>query len=440
MAQESNSADKAATADAVLRQQTQEGATSFAIHPDRLDYTFAGRQGTRVERHIAWNVVPPLAQLRRNARPDGRLNRATRWIVLTVFAYLIWFSMRVSPLVVLTAYALLFWGLTVLFSRRFRITNSVLPTTQGNIVILGDAAHDAILSRVLEGRRSFLRRFAVIDRERSLRWNLQRLRWLFEQDAITRDEFMRAQQAMLPAVREPLLHPAPDVGADLRIDQHFFNTLFAFDFKADHFVFRRRTARGAERTVTVKYLDLKEPTTAVRVGTPSQLLRSVVFGLVLIGFGYVLEMLKRMPNTVLAGPDGLQQVLMAVGPGIAATALAIVAARRMLHMAYTKLPSDIRILRDRRHDAILAELKRRRIAALEVMAEPDPLLSPEEQANLLAALRQRGIVDERQIPDILARAAALQAHLGLAEPAPRQDAVLPGEIQPPQPSPPPTIH
>jgi hypothetical protein len=109
-------------------------------------------------------------------------------------------------------------------------------------------------------------------------------------------------------------------------------------------------------------------------------------------------------------------------------------------MIWTKLPHSIFILRDRQHDTIFEELKRRRTAALKSLAEPDPLLSAGQQANILAALRQQGIVEEQQIPDILARAAALQAHFGLAEPQPRQSMAPPGETQAPQPPPPPTIH
>ena len=441
MAQESDTDAPAASPEVTLRQKTQEGETSFAFYPDRLDYTFAGRQGTRVERKIPWNVVPPPYRLWRNARPDVRLHRAARWAMIAlILAFGIWFPLRASPLLVLTTYALLFAGVTVLFSRRFRIENSVLPTSQGNIVILGGAAHDAIVSRVLEGRRSFFRRFAVIDRERPLRWNLQRLRWMSEQDVIGKDEYARAQQALLPALREPLRRPMPDVGSDLKIEQHFFNTLFAFDFKADHLAHRRRTGLGVERAGTVYYVDLPEPTTAVQVGTPSQLLPTAIFVLVLIGFGYILTMFGRFPDYAFAGPEGLQRGLVVLAPGLAATGLAIAIARRVMRMVYTKLPSGIRILRDRQHDAILSELKRRRLAALKTMAEPDPLLSPAEQANLLNALRERGIVAAQQIPDILARAAALQRHLGLADPEPRDDAAMLGEQPGPPAAPRPTIH
>jgi hypothetical protein len=443
MAQESESGASRAAAPAietVLRQKTREGETSFTFHPDRLDYTFIGRRGTRVERHIAWNVVPPRSQLRRNARPDLPLHRGSRWaIILLIFASVTRLSTHVSPLVLFTGYAVLLWGLTLLFSRRFRITSSVLPTGQGNIVILGDAAHDAILSRILEGRRAYLRRFAVIDRNQLLRWNLQRLRWMFEQDVIARDDFVRAQQTLLPGVREPLLRPAPDVGPDLKIEQRFCNALFAFDFKTDHLAHRRRTGLGVERAITVKYLDLREPTTAVQVGTPSQLLRSTIFGLVLIGFGYVLEMLERLPSDALAGPDGLQRGLLLLGPGIGAIALAMVAASRAMRMVYTKLPRDIMILRNRQHDAVVAEISRRRRAALKALAEPNPLLGPQEQANLLAALRREGILGDQDIPDILARAAALQKYLGLADPEPQQDRPLQSETPTP-PAPRPTIH
>jgi hypothetical protein len=66
--------------------------------------------------------------------------------------------------------------------------------------------------------------------------------------------------------------------------------------------------------------------------------------------------------------------------------------------------APIFILRDRQHDAIFAELKRRRLAALKAMAEPDPLLSASEQANVLGALRERGIIDAQEVPILIARA------------------------------------
>jgi hypothetical protein len=441
MAQESNAETPAAAAVTTLRQKSREGETSFTFHADRLDFVFAGRQGTRIERRIPWTAVPPLSGLRRNARPDARFHRVIRIsVIVLIFLFAARYAAHAGALLLAAGYTVVLCGLTLLLSRRFRIVHSILPTRDGNIVVLGDAAHDAVLTRLMDARRAYFRRFAAIDRARSVRWNLQRLRWMLEQDVIGKEEFVRAQQALLPGVRQPLLRQAAETGPDLRIDQHFFNALFSFDFRADHLAYRRRSGLGIEHALTVKYLDLQEPTTEVQVGTPSQLVPSVTFWFVIIGFGYMLEMFGRFPGWTFAGPEGLQRGLFVFAPGLAGVALAILAARRIMRMVTTKLPLDIMILRDRQHDAIFAELQRRRHAALKAMAEPDPLLPAAEQANVLAVLRERGIIDTQEVPVLIARAAALQQHLGLTDPAPGDDAAMPDEAPAPHPAPRPTIH
>src|SRR4051812_27139408 len=71
-----------------LRQRTREGTTRFDFHPDRLDYSFSSRQGTQIERRIPWNVVPSLSRLRRNARPDRRVNVAIRVAAIVLIVLL----------------------------------------------------------------------------------------------------------------------------------------------------------------------------------------------------------------------------------------------------------------------------------------------------------------------------------------------------------------
>src|SRR5882724_4287348 len=150
-----DTSNAATVPEAVLRQKTPLAETTFAFYPERLDYSYANSQGTRVERRIGWNFVPPSARLRRNEEPDRRVKRLLRLgIIFSILIYAALFRIHLGPLLILTGYAIAFCLLTVLLSRHLRTRNAVLPTTQGNIVILGDAEHDAILERVLEGRRA----------------------------------------------------------------------------------------------------------------------------------------------------------------------------------------------------------------------------------------------------------------------------------------------
>jgi hypothetical protein len=441
MTQGSEAAAAATAAQVTLRQRTREGETRFDLYTDRLDYAFSSRLGTRVERRIPWNVVPQISRLRRTARPDRRVNTVVRLsVIVLIFFFAAHLNVAVSPLLLVLAIAAVTWGVTMLLLRRFRIHHSILRTSQGNIVVLGDAAHDAILAQLATGRRAYFRPFAAIDDGKSTRWNLQRLRWLLESDAIGLQEFVRAQHALLPNVPQPLIRPLPDAGPDLHVEQHFCNALFAFDFHADRLAYRYRTGAGVENAFTVNYLDLQEPTTDVQVGAPSPLLPYATLWLLVIGFGYVLEMFGHFPGGYFAGTNGLERGLVVFAPGIAAVALAIFVARRLMRQVCTKLPQDIFILRNRQHDAILAELKRRRSAAFKVLAEPDPLLSPAAQANVYGALKEQGILDASEIPALLARGAALQEHLGLAETGPEDAADAPGDAPTPPPAPRPTIH
>jgi hypothetical protein len=424
-----------------LRQRTREGTTRFDFHPDRLDYSFSSRQGTQIERRIPWNVVPSLSRLRRNARPDRRVNVAIRVAaIVLIFLLASHLKITVSPLLLISGIAVLIFGVTLVMLRHFRLQNSILPTTAGNIVILGDSAHDTVLARLRDARRAFFRRFATIDSARSTGWNLQRLRWMLEQDVITLDEYTRAQQSLLPAVTQPLLRAKPKGEENLRIEQHFCNALFGFDFRAGELAYRRRTGNGVETAMTVDYLDLPEPTTAVQVGSPSELLSYLTLWLMLIGIGYGLEMLTDFPRGYFDGPDGLGRGLLVFGPGVIAVGLAIVAARRFMRVVCTKLPQDIFILRNRQHDDIFAELKRRRITALQAKVEPDPLLSPAAQANLYALLQQQSILEASEIPPLLARHAALQEHLGLVGIESESTREPPDEMPAPQTAPRPTIH
>jgi hypothetical protein len=297
--------------DVTLKQKTREGEAVFAFRPDRLDYDFADRKGTKVHRQIPWNVVPPRFRLKGRARMNGMLIRLSRGAaMLLIFVFCAQFRLfGLAP--ILAPAALVFFGLTVLFSREFRLEHAVLGTSAGNIVILGDHQRDEILEKIMQARRHFLGRFAAMDRQRTLRWNLQRLRWLTEQDVMTAEDFAKAQRTLLPGLVDTLLHRPPSM-PDRRIEQRFCNALFAFDFKPDHL-------------------------------------------------------------------------------------------------------------------------------ALEAMIEPDPLLSPEEQAGRYATLGNLGVLDAMRVPQLLARASALQAHLGLADPKPATAAAMTGEERPRE-SPQVTLH
>jgi hypothetical protein len=419
---------------ATLTQKTAEGETSFTFHAERLDYTYADGKGTKVRREISWDVVPPHFQLKARARMNFQLARGVRIgvllaILLAGMQLHLFTSYGLLPATVVGAAAV--FGVMLWLSRRHRIEHSTLGTSAGNILILRDDRHDEIVDRILRGRRAFLGRHAQIDRQRPLRWNLQRLRWLTEHDVVTPEDFVQTQRMLLPGIAEPLLRKPPAT-PDRRIEQHFRNALFVFDFKPDHLVYRHRTALGNEQRENYRYRDLAEPVADVQTGSRSQWQPLITLWSGIVAFGYMVDMSGR----VSAGPD----LLTAFGPAIAAFALIAFGSPRLLRVVCTKLPSGILILKDKRHDAIFAELKLRRRTMLEAMIEPDPLLSSEEQAKRYGALCNLGILDATQVPQLVARAKALQAHLGLADPAPAIHGAISGEEPPHKTSPQVTLH
>jgi hypothetical protein len=423
-----------------FRQKSDEGETTFTFHPDRLDYAFAGRQGTKVRRQIPWSSVPSRFHLKDRAHPNNRLGRWIRVATLLLLFVVGSKIGRIDVAVLLCAYAAALCALTIWLSRHLRLGHSLLGTKSGNILIFRGLEHDVILDRIMQGRATFFRRLATIDPERTLRWNLQRLRWLVEQEVVAPEEFATAQQAMLPALAESLLK-RPAETPDRRIEQHFFNSLFAFDFNPGHLAYRRRTALGSEYAVNLDYSDLAEPNLDVQTESPSRLVPHVILWSGIVTLGYLAAMYGSFLNSFLAGPDGMQRAPFVFAPGIAAFAISVVLARRLLRVTCTKLPSGVMILKDKHHDEVIAELRRRRRAALAALAEPDPLLSRAEQANLLASLRNLGILDAARIPNLLARAAVLQDHLGLADPEPRSGDADSGEPAPRHDRPPQaTIH
>jgi len=427
----------------IMQQKSRGAATRFTIGPDHLDYRFEDRSGTKAERHISWNAVPSRFHLRYAAKPDARRARSIRLgsILVLILGAGSFGRAFIDPLAFCIAYVALLFGLSILLTRHFRPWFSTLRTPEGNIVILGDAQHDAIVDALMRAREAYFRRFAVIDPARSPRWNLRRLRWMLEQEVITEEEFRNAQREILPLVPQPLVKPQPSPSPALAIEQRRFNTLFAFDFQPDHLAFRQRTAVGVEHSFKLRYLNLPEPKAEVEVGSQSQLMPHVIMWSLILAFGFWMEMFRRFPRTSFAGPDCLQHALIVLGPGVVGILAATLAARHLLRIVTTKLPAELMILKDRQHDTILEELRRRRREALQALAEPDPLLTPAEQANLYAGLANLGIMAQSEIPDRMARATALQRHLGLAEPAREPEHPAPGEEQPRQDRPPShTIH
>jgi hypothetical protein len=53
-------------------------------------------------------------------------------------------------------------------------------------------------------------------------------------------------------------------------------------------------------------------------------------------------------------------------------------------------------LRNRQYDTLVAEIEKRRVAALRALADSDPLLQPEEQVQLLDELLETDVLTEEE--------------------------------------------
>jgi hypothetical protein len=66
----------------------------------------------------------------------------------------------------------------------------------------------------------------------------------------------------------------------------------------------------------------------------------------------------------------------------------------LTRLRYAEPYPGIRLLRDKQYDALLGAIETRRIAAQRAMAEPDPLLTFDEQMQVLSDLHDAGILSD----------------------------------------------
>ena len=307
--------------------------------------------------------------------------------------------------------------------------------------------HDEIVYAITATRAAYYRRFTPVDPTHTKRKQLRNLRKLVELDVLSEDEFDLARARIMPYGPRRLLKAAPS-GESKTFTQRTLFTRRTFTFREDHFEFMRSNFR-CKVTQNIRYDDLKD-LRSLNLGFERDPVTGVVAAwamLAVVACGLYVEthpiaqvqwLDARLPQIKLTGLiqlTGLGHALAVYGPLFGLGVLIIWGHRRFAMHRHTGVARLFSILKDKKHDAILDELKARRVSTMRALAEVDPLLTVEEQKSVLNRLWSHGLLSERAAQDRLSLAMQLQTQLGLDEPStPAQPKAAPAPAPAPEPA------
>jgi hypothetical protein len=285
-------------------------------------------------------------------------------------------------------------GLSLLMRRKwFRKIYTSVPTRNGKLLVLRNAAHDNILHELETRRRKALRKFAMIDALNAPYAELKRLKWLKEEGAITPAEFDKYRRALGPLGFTPLPAEAPD-GPPLTLAQDVFRFHSAFSFHDDYMAYSMND--GALTEFKVHYKELPHPA-EYRSFTK----RDGLAGFVLcMGALLAMALMNYVANDrYFATPDGSKQALIGTLIYVPAFAALVFGARRFSRKEFTIVPHSkgaIRVLQDPQHDRILGEIQNRRHAALRAQAVIEAGSSPQVELRKFMWLKEQGAITDAE--------------------------------------------
>ena len=298
-------------------------------------------------------------------------------------------------------------GLAVLLlTRRMRqVAFTGIPTADLNILVLDDRKHNIIIEEIEARRAAALSGLAEPDAAISLRTYLRRLRWLVENGVLTAQDAVACQKLVLPEGLEIALVPPQGDTKSVSFRQRRLGVAIDVELLADRLTYRNELLLGTTNSRSISYRDLKEASTVYDTDH-RYLLTSLIFAWCAIAiFVWVSSAAQGHSEGYYVGSIGLRRAIADFGPAFLAMAACAAIVPMLTRLRYGEPYPGIRLLRGRHHDAIFAAIEQRRIASQRALANPDPLLTLEEQMQVLSELRDGDLISDEDYDRAAKRAA-----------------------------------
>lgn len=370
----------------------------------QLDYCVESKHDATLQKKVGWDTIGPRASYSRTVEADREL----RWVcfVLTMLAAAASLRGGPQPLTFL-----LYLGMTlvmvagVLMTRRLRCVGyTALPAPGLNILVLDERQHDSIISEIETRRKSALLKATEPTPDLTIRAWLRRSRWLAENDVLTRDEFLHRQRLALPDMSRPLLAPEAGGMQPQRFVQRKLGARLIIELQPDRLTYTRATWFNGAESFSVFYRDLQAPSVFHENDHQYELL-IVLLGWIGIGvFGWMSAVSQAHPAGYYVGGVGLQRAISDYGPALLALVAACAILPPLTRLKCARPYPGIVLLRDKQYEALLAAIEERRIAVQRQFAEPDPLLTLDEQLQMLDELREADTISDDEYRHFAARA------------------------------------
>lgn len=390
--------------------------TQFTMARRHLGYGIESKHEVALQKNIAWDTIGAAASYTRTVEPD----RDLRWVcfVLTALAAVASLRGGPQPLTFLLHLAVTLAVIAALMATQGlrRVGYTIVPASGINILVLDDHQHDAIVAGIEARRTAALLATAEPAADTTVRTYLRRLRGLVDTGALGREDFLNRQRVVLPEVPQPLLPPQPEAAETLHFAQRRAGVRIALDLGADRLDYRRQTLFGGAEAFSVLYRDLPEPA-AFHETDHQYELTGLAFAWVAIGvWAWIAFVTAGHPADHYVGGIGLKRAIADFGPALVAMAAAAGLLPRLTRLTCARPYPGLLLLRDEAYDAIAAQIEQRRLAAQRRLAEPDPLLFPEEQMDVLDELRDAEVLSAEAYARAAERAALTGVPAGLDEP------------------------
>jgi hypothetical protein len=263
-----------------------------------------------------------------------------------------------------------------------------------NILVLNGRNHDIIINEIEARRTAALIGLATPDSGLSLRAYLRRLRWLVENDVLTAQDAAARQKAVLPEGLAVTATSSQPETAPVSFRQRRFGAAIDVELLSDRLVYRSGQLFGTTNSHSVSYRHLKEPAACYETDH-RYLLSSLIFAWCAIAmFAWMGGGVQGHAEGHYVGSAGLRRAIVDFGPALLAMAACAAIVSLVTRLRYDEPYPGIRLLRDRQHDALLDAIEQRRISAQRALANPDPVLTFEEQMQLLSELRDRDLIND----------------------------------------------